>query len=187
MTVWNQLMVDVECMGTTSEAALMSIGAAFFNLETYEVGPSFCMPIHLATSVSLGMKMEPATVLWWLRQSDAARRGITFGLNDITKVLREFKEFYVSNCRPQDTRTWANSARFDLGILETAYRLAGVDVPWRWNLETCFRTVRGLNPHIIYDPATQKQGVAHDAVDDAIFQIGHLFKIKQYNDAHPRS
>lgn len=180
-------MVDTETMGTRSDAALVSIGAAFFDMRTYEIGPTFHMPIHLATSVRLGMKIEPEAVLFWLRQEQKARESIMFNLRTIEDVLTEFSAYLHRHGDVKATRMFGNSARFDLGILETAYNLAGIKVPWAWGLETCFRTIRSLHPHVLYDPATQKVGVAHTADYDAIFQIEHLFKIRRHNLAHPRS
>lgn len=180
-------MVDVECMGTKSTAALMSIGAAFFDLKTFTIGPTFHKPIHIVTSVNLGMKIEAGAILFWLRQSQAAREAVMFNLLPIEMVLTDFADWAGRHGRPEGFRIWGNSAKFDLGILETAYDLAGIKVPWSWGLETCFRTVRNLNAHVLYDPETQKTGVAHNAVYDCTFQIEHLFKIKRYNDGHPRA
>lgn len=176
-------MIDVECMGTRNDAALMSIGAAFFNLHDYTIGPTFHRPIHLSTSVKLGMKMYPETVLWWLRQSDAARKSIAYNLLPIEQVLIEFREWLSAHGRKQDVRTWGNSARFDMGVLDTAYWLMGADIPWAWNLETCFRTVRNMNAHVEYDPA-KRVSTHHNAVDDAVFQIEHLFAIRRFNLEH---
>lgn len=180
---WPQCMVDVECMGTRSDAALMAIGAGMFNLTDYTVGPTFYRPIHLATSVSLGMKMYPETVIWWLRQSDEARRAVSYNLLPIIHVLGEFAVWLETHGDVKSTRLWANSARFDLGILETAYGLIGADVPWKWTLETCFRTVRNMNAHVEYDP-TQRTSTHHNALDDTLFQIEHLFKIRRFNLEH---
>lgn len=187
MTQWPHLMVDVECMGTKSTAALMSIGGVFFDPATLTIGPTFHKPIHIVTSVKLGMQIEPEAVLFWLRQDQAAREAVMFNLLPIEMVLTDFAAWAGEHGRKDGFRIWGNSARFDLGILETAYNLAGIKVPWAWGLETCFRTVRNMHAHVEYDPANQKTGIAHSAVDDCIFQIEHLFKIKRYNDGHPRT
>lgn len=183
---WPHAMIDIECCGTRSTAALMSIGCAFFDLKTFTVGPTFVKPIHLATSVRLGMKLEPEAVLFWLRQGDAARNAVAYNLMPVDMVLREFREYLDEHGAPGMTRVWGNSARFDMGILDTAYGLLGEEVPWKWTLELCFRTVRNLNPHVVYDP-TQRESTHHNALDDALFQINHLFQIKRHNDAHPRA
>lgn len=181
MTVWNQVMVDVESMGTKSHSALVSIGAVMFNLQDYAIGPQFHIAVHLASSVGFGMTMDPSTVMWWLRQGQAARDAILTNLYSLDDALRQFDDWYRGNCEPKDTRTWGNSSRFDLGILETAHELTGIEVPWRWNLETCFRTVRSMNDHIVKYDVSEKVGTAHHAVDDAIFQVNHLFKVRRAN------
>ena len=170
-------MVDVECMGTGPNAALMQLGCVFFDLQTQTLGPRFLRNIHLATAVRDGGVIEPGTVLWWLGQSDEARK-VRFNAVDIKEVLREFRLWVAGVCRFEDVRPWGNSASFDLGILGSAYKRMGVDAPWvHWN-ERDFRTVRNLYPSVEYDPK-QKGDSAHDALADAIFQAEHLMKIKR--------
>ncbi len=181
--IWNQLMIDIECAGTERDAALMSIGAAFFDLHSYKIGPTFILPVHLATSVRLGMKMYPETIIWWLRQGDDARNAVCFNMVDIRVALERFSTWCAENSRRQDLRTWGNAASFDLGILGYAYHLADMPAPWTFGKETCFRTVRNMNTHVEYDPAT-RQSVHHNALDDSLFQIEHLFKIRRFNLEH---
>lgn len=176
------LMVDIEAMGTTPDAALMQIGAVFFDLQTMTMGPQFLMNVHLATAVRDGGVIEPATVLWWLGQSDEARK-VRFNGVDIKDVLREFKLWVLGACRLQDVRPWGNSASFDLGIIGSAYRRAGIEPPWRWSNERCFRTVRRIYPQVEYNFEAKGDG-AHNALVDAQFQVEHLFKIKRAVAAH---
>ena len=58
-----------------------------------------------------------------------------------------------------------------------AYNRLGQKTPWYWSNERCFRTVRNLYPTIEYDPSQKGEG-AHNALADAVFQVEHLFKIK---------
>lgn len=184
--VWNQCMVDIECCGVERDAALMAIGAVMFNIHDYTIGPTINIPVHVATSVRLGMKMEPAAFLWWLRQGDDARNAVSFNLVDVRVALDKFSLWCSQHSRKQDLRTWGNAASFDLGILGHAYALADKDKPWTFGKETCFRTVRNMNNHIEYDPANRGT-THHDALADAVFQVEHLFKIRRYNLEHPRA
>lgn len=166
-------------MGLPPDGAIVSLGACFFDYEKCEIGPKFHRPVHLATSVGLGMKIEPATVLWWLRQSADAQAAISFNLNDIRVVLDEFRAFINEHSREPDVRPWGHGASFDLTILSTAYKLAGQDTPWRFGRERCFRTFRNWYGHVVpYEPE-KREGVHHNALDDAVFQAEHFFKIKE--------
>lgn len=181
--IWNQVMLDVECAGTARDAALMAVGAACFNLHTYEVGPTFAVPIHVATSVRIGMRIDPAAFLWWLRQGDDARRAVSTNLVDISDGLAAFTAFMEANTRRQDVRVWANSSSFDMSIMNFAYDKLGKRIPWNFGKETCFRTVRNLNSHVPYEPGN-RVGTHHEALDDALFQIEHLFAIRKFNLLH---
>lgn len=175
---WIDLMIDIECCGTTPNSALMAIGAAFFDLQSLRVGPTFYKAVHLATSVRLGMDMDPGTVMWWMRQSDQARYAVVNNTYDVRQVLDEFSGFIAEHSRVQDVRPYGNAAAFDLTILGSAYRLADKPQPWMYVNERCFRTIRNLFPAVEYDP-TKRETVHHNALDDSMFQIEHLFKIKR--------
>lgn len=182
--IWNQLMLDVECAGTTRSAAIMAIGAAFFDLHRYEIGPTFIIPVHVATSVAIGMQIEPGGFLFWLRQSNEARNGVAYNLVDIHTALDRFNAFCAENCRRQDVRAWGNSSAFDMSIMNFAYDKCGKEMPWGFGKESCFRTVRNMNAHVPYEPTKERGSTHHNALDDVVFQIEHLFKIRRFNLEH---
>jgi hypothetical protein len=181
MTQCLDLMVDVECLGTSNNAAMVSIGAVFFDLATETIGASFTKNIHLATAVRDGGTMDAATVLWWLKQSDAAKGRVFQGAIDIKEVLHDLAIWIGNNCPDKNVRPWGNSARFDLGILSSAFERNHTPVPWKWRNERCFRTVRNLNPQVPYTPSEKGDG-AHDPTVDCRFQIQHLFSVKRYRN-----
>lgn len=184
--VWNQVMVDVECAGTTRNAALMAIGAACFDIHKLEVGPTFVVPVHVATSVRLGMVIEPGGFLFWLRQGEEARKAVAYNLVAVEEALDRFTAWMTEHTRPKDVRVWGNSSSFDMSILGNVYNLTDRTMPWQFGRETCFRSVREMNKQVPYVPELRAT-VHHNALDDSLFQIEHLFKIKRYNDEHPRA
>ena len=178
MTQFFDLMVDVESMGKRPDAAVVSIGAVFFDLQSCTLGPTFLQTIHLGSAVANGGTMDPGTVLWWLGQSEEARKGIRFGGRAIGDVLEDFRDWIAKTCRPADARPWGNSDFFDLPKIESAYTRLCMSTPWFWTNCRDFRTVRNLHPHVEYD-FKSKGDDAHNALVDAIFQTEHLFKIKR--------
>lgn len=171
------LMVDIETMDNKPTAALLSIGAVFFDLHACTLGPTFNRTINLVSSVAHGGTMSAGTVLWWLRQSSEAQKAVAYNGEPLELVLGDFSDWIAQTCRHEDVRPWGNSARFDMGILGSAYDRLDVPRPWvHWN-ERCFRTVRNLYPQVEYN-VEDKSGTAHNALDDAIFQANHMFKIK---------
>lgn len=173
-------MIDEETLGLPPDGAIVSIGACFFDLDKCEIGPTFNRTINLATAVRDGGTICPGTVMWWLGQSQQARDSIRFSAEDIRTTLTDFAAFIAEHSRVQDVRPWGNSSSFDLTLLNGAYLRAGMKTPWSPFRERCFRTVRNMYPAVEYDTEDKGDG-AHNALQDAIFQAKHLFKIKNRN------
>lgn len=170
------LMIDLETMGGPPNGAIIAVGACFFDIKRGKIGPKYIRKIHLATAVREGGVIDPATVLWWMRQGDEARREATIDSYDIDVVLTDFYWWIASHCRIEDVKVYGNGATFDLIILRTAYERLGYEPPWHWSAERCFRTLRKNYPSVEYDPL-QKGDQAHNALVDVEFQARHLLRI----------
>lgn len=180
MTEFYDCMIDIECAGLPPNGALLSIGGVFFDLHTSTLGPTFSQVVHLGSAVADGGVIDPGTFMWWLGQSDAARKAVRYGGRHVHTVLDEFSAWIAETCRPADVRVYGNGANFDITILEGAYQRAGKKVPWHWTNTRCFRTLRNQYPQVEYNPG-DKGDDAHNALADAIFQAKHLLKIKNRN------
>ena len=180
MTQFFDLMIDTETAGLPHTGALLSIGACFFDLHTQTIGPTFNRTIHLASSVKHGGTMDPGTVLWWLRQDPKAQKGVAYNGEPIDLVLNDFSKWIAEHCRVEDVRPWGNSISMDMTLINGAYKRLGLPTPWHFTNERDFRTVRNQFPQIEYDPSQKGDG-AHNALADAVFQVEHLFKIKNRN------
>lgn len=176
MTEFCDVMIDLETMGCGADAAILSIGAVAFNLQTLTKGTTFYRTVNLATSVKRGGTMDPGTVVWWLGQSEEARRAVRQNTYPEGAALEDFTRFCNALCPSADLRPWGNSVSFDVTILGSAYARHKLDAPWRWWNERCFRTIRAQFPSVEPD---ERQGVHHNALDDAMSQVLHLFKIKE--------
>lgn len=167
------VVLDLETMGTKPYAPILSIGAVRFRMDDQPIHPSdmFHVKVKLSSCVELGLRPEADTILWWMQQSEAARRGVFEDMTamDLPNALDEFTTWF--NSRP-DT-VWGNSAAFDCGILKDAYRVCKKDEPWTFWREACYRTMRGL-PGIKGVVELERHGTYHDALDDAYSQAMHL-------------
>ena len=167
---FSDMMIDIETMGEGSDAAIVSIAAVEFNIETGECGRELSLKVSLQSGVSKGMVMDPSTVLWWMRQSDEARAKITDndGL-DLVTALNTLSHFIEDSSRRAPINVWANSPRFDLGILQTAYKKIGCKIPWNFRRERDLRTLESFAPQI--RAHTLFEGTPHDPLDDCKHQI----------------
>ncbi len=173
------LMLDLETMSSEPTAAIVSIGAVFFD-ET--LGPTFKRNVSLESSQQWGLTISASTIDWWFTQSPEARAH----LYDPTPIplgnaLSEFSEFFreyadLTDFTPaKSTYVWGNGATFDNVVIRNAYKQVGLIVPWGFRYDMCFRTLKTqFDPQgLLYkDP-----GLAHDALSDAVGQAEHAMRI----------
>lgn len=173
----NHVMIDIETMGTSSEAAIVAIGAVLFDPETQQLGATYYAKVLLADAVAKGGKIDADTVLWWLKQDDEARKEITGeGRTEIEIALAGLYVFIEDNTDPGALQVWANGASFDLPILTSAFtRLGYKPAPWKFYQERCFRTLKNLRPDIKSEPLPGN--VKHNALDDAKAQALHAIAL----------
>jgi len=170
-------MIDIETMGTSTEAAIVAIGAVLFDPETEQLGDTYYAKVDLADAVKDGGKIDAATVLWWLKQGDAARDELTgAGRVDIDIALAGLYVFIEDNTDKDALQVWANGASFDLPILTTAFPRSGyIHGPWKFYQERCYRTLKNIRPDI--KAVAPAGNVKHNALDDAKAQALHAIAL----------
>lgn len=165
----NHIMLDLEALGQGNNAAIVAIGACEFDPAVDICATrTFYQKVALASSVEAGMQMDPSTVLWWMKQSDAARKstfdGETIPLGD---ALHAFSKWFG-----EDKPVWGNGATFDNAIIRSGFAAVGLPVPWKYWNDRCYRTMKSLVSF-----KAEPFGTAHNALDDAITQAVHLQRI----------
>jgi hypothetical protein len=169
------VMLDLETMGRRPGCAIVSIGAVDFSLTEGRTGEPFYINVDLESCVRLGLTTDPSTIVWWLKQSDAARGALTRKPAMIEAALYEFRR-YLERCGPlNEIRLWGNGPSFDNAILGYAYEAAALEQPWKFWNDRCFRTVTGMFPSV---EKRRREGTHHNALDDAIYQAEHLIHIR---------
>lgn len=159
------LMIDLETLSTANDAAITQIGLAPFELDgvglardglNINVDPEACM--------MAGLRVDWATVHWWMGQSDEARRTLPAPgeAPKLSDALRQVADLCIS-LGNANLRVWSNGAAFDVPIMETAFRRCRMDVPWRYNNVMDVRTMKLLAPDV---PRREPQ-VKHHALSDA--------------------
>jgi hypothetical protein len=167
------VMVDLETMGTDPDAAIIAIGAVEFDLVAGVVGEKFYEVVSLESSVQGGGIIDPSTVMWWLGQSDDARKAVCAEASHINVALLNFAGWLGERAPRDDLRLWGNGAGFDNVILESAYRRHQFLCPWHFFNNRCYRTIKGLRPEV----KAVRAGTHHNALDDAATQAQHLIEI----------
>jgi exodeoxyribonuclease VIII len=158
------LMIDIETLGTSPDALILTIAAQSFNpVSTGYINPSFYARIDIDSQP--GRSMDQGTIDWWAKQPAAAqaeafnsenRMSLTQALNELTKLIWS------------SSHIWANGPTFDMAILENAYKSSGMSLPWQYYNVRDARTVYSLWPDL------PKPTTSHHALEDCKRQIDLL-------------
>ncbi|QMN54353.1 3'-5' exoribonuclease [Citrobacter freundii] len=181
---YTHLMVDMETMGNSPDAPIVSIGAVFFEPSTGNTGAEFYQVVSLESSMSFGMKPDASTIQWWLKQSSEARSAIlvdeAMGLRETLELLADFVAKNSAN-GSHTVQLWGNGCSFDNVILRRAYALTETPfaVPF-WN-DRDVRTMVELGKSVGINPRFDIpfEGDMHNALSDARHQVKYVSAIWQ--------
>jgi len=161
------LMIDLETMGLSVNAAIIQIGAAMFDPYSKATGGQFTRNISLQSSLFNGGVMDTSTVQWWLNQPRGTQMTTESSCFPIHEVLEDLSNF-IEAFEPE--YIWANGAADDLPWLKAAYENARKIVPWKHYQAQDTRTLYRLAAAGGWDKP-RRGSVAHVALDDAIGQV----------------
>jgi len=160
---------DLETLGRTTTAPIVQIGAVKFTDEG-EITDKFVRNIKLPSLKRYGFVVCWDTLEWWFSQSDEAIKSVfcSSDVVDIRLALRDFQEWID---KPSEYVYWSHST-FDPLIL--VYNLLQVGLP---NIIP-FRAYRDIRTLTQFSGKIEikRQGIAHDALDDCIFQAEYISK-----------
>lgn len=173
------VMVDLETLGTTADAVILSIGAVKFDLDTGEIDDAgFYSSISVESNLQYGRRISEDTLLWWFKQEAAARQVFFEPKEVLNDSLAQFSDWIGVG----DHYMWSNGADFDLPMLAHAFTQTGVEIPWKFWNSRCFRTYKnlpgakaakvphtGLKHNALADAHSQAQSVC--AIHKALFNI----------------
>lgn len=171
----SDIMVDLETLDTRPSSIILSIGACKVNWGgDFEPTHDFYRIISVESCKEVGLTESASTRAFWNGQPEEARKVFTDpnvsllqGLSDFANYLRTFGVSKV--------KLWGNGSDFDNVILTHAYDKLGLNAPWRFYNNRCFRTVRKTFSHLIEEP--DRTGTHHNALDDAKFQARILGRL----------
>jgi exodeoxyribonuclease VIII len=157
------IMLDLETMGTAPGSAVVQIGAVEFSI--YKVCDPLSITISLESCVAAGMRIDPSTVMWWMTQSDAARKSLALSPVPIRDALQSFADWIGK----EKCCIWGDGAAFDNALLASAYRACRMALPWRYSADRCFRTMKEVFPveRVVSE-------VEHNAAADAVAQAKQM-------------
>jgi hypothetical protein len=169
--------IDLETAGLGTNAPIIAIGAVrFVPNPSRQTLPFGNHDFHVAVNLVGQTPIDPETFYWWLNQNAEARGGALEGQGGLSlgNALRALWQWLqadttvVGRNSNFEGEMWIRGDR-DSVWLEEAHKREGVAIPYKFRNVRDQRTIvdfaerRGLvMPH--------RNGVAHDALDDARYQ-----------------
>lgn len=194
------IALDIETLSTRSTAAVISIAAKCFTFSDSEeplpLGVFF-KTVNATTCAMYGLHFDQATVNWWQRQSEDAKR-VHLCMGDIAVTIRDallsLNEYYKSACNlakslGQKPLIWCQGTDFDIAILRNAYQVVlGTDAPWPHadvrDSRTFIHAIAGLVHPEVADPysiiPSNPDWHPHDALSDCeqlIWNVRHIARL----------
>lgn len=162
-----KVMIDLETMSTRSNAAVLSIGAVAFDVESGQIGPEFCRNVDLDSSIKAGLVVDADTMRWWLQQNEQARAALFTSTSPLPRVLMALEDFLRQF---PDAEIWCNGGSFDFPILKNAFGAVSITAPWHFRNERDMRTIVAIAKDLTGYQKPEHKGIAHSALDDAKHQ-----------------
>lgn len=171
-------MNDLETVGTGSHAAIISIGAVFFDLNG--LGTTFYQAVRPTSNHNFKREMDGDTICGWMKQSEEARKVWQDpSAVDLDIALKRMHDWAKMTARGK-IKLWGNGSDFDNIILGNAYDATKQPKFWQYNKNRCFRTMRAElctpdEAKALWDK--HAKGTHHNALDEAIRQANILIEI----------
>jgi len=183
-TYADNIMIDLETMGTRPTSMFLSIAAVCFDpFSGQMIGEPFYSRVDLNSYQALAYQGYPAftydvsTLEWWMGNTISADARLEAFVNKPRYDVREVLEKFIQWCNGFVSRTsikpWSHGASFDIPILENTMSLLGLTIPWKFwdarDTRTLFDIAKIRYADVVSPEA--KKYPAHHALGDCFRQI----------------
>lgn len=165
------VMADIETWSTRHDGLIISIGGVKFDqdniIDRFHVGID---PVDAQQRYN--RHIDASTVLYWLDPKKAQARLELLELPkvDMFAALDGFSLWCKQTPTDQRGSLWGKGSTFDNVLLADAFAAAGIEFPFGYRQNECYRTMANRNPDIEY----VQIGTTHNGVADAESQAVHL-------------
>lgn len=160
-------MVDIETLGLHMGAPVIQIGMVFFTRQGILIQSQLTIDFDDALKYGIA---DGSTVKWWLERPKEAQN--TLFVNP--RPVEECADIMVKLMEAQNPNYYWAHENFDFSILHTLFRNLGRKQPFPHRRCFGLRTLEFLAGPIEWE---QREGVYHNALDDATYQAKHAIKL----------
>lgn len=162
------VMIDLETLATSPDAAILTIGAVRFDPFGDDINEPDCEKFYVRVDLDscdrIGLITNDDTIAWWAQQSKEAQDEAFSPDNriDIVDAMNQLYKFCWGA-----KRVWSHGAAFDVVICEHIFNKIQKAVPWKFWEVRCTRTLFdiGIDPK---RPPVLKHHALEDAWNQAV-------------------
>lgn len=179
------VMIDIEALAK-HQGVITELGAVAFCPDSGEIYKRFYAPILISTSLGAGLKIDAATMLWWMHPAQDEAR-VQMCINQempetmgVRAALMSFAEWLKTEAEGY-RHIWCQGMSYDFPLLSYAYhRVLGQEQPWDFRKEMCSRELFTLNAtrlSLELEAMGGRTGTHHNALADAENQARAVAKV----------
>lgn len=172
------IMLDLETLDLGPKSVITQVGLIAYPLDDPETEMrriEETLPVQ--PQVALGRTINFQTVLWWMKQEEAARKHLAESVgNDMEQLLALVRSIHrklsdlIRSVGEGNIELWARGPQFDVVNLESLFTDCGLNIPWRYDTVMDLRTLAKL-AGVKSEDVDHAGLVPHIAVEDCKFQI----------------
>ena len=162
----NDLMVDIETLGTGQNSVITQIGACYFDRHTAEVKETFLVNVQIQDCLNHGLGVDAGALKFWF--GEIFKRGTPTFLKEplpLSSALGQLKQFAEIHT---EAPIWSHAC-FDFGRLDDGYGKLGQKLGFSYRRLRDIRTLVDLSG--IKRTDMPKEDKTHDALDDCKRQV----------------
>lgn len=185
----HNIMVDIETLGITETAHILSIGLCSFSLTEGVRNTDGRWEFQLGLAEQ-NRSIDVSTLDFWLRQPAETFAKVTKLDLSLKDALESLVDIITDHKRDGNkVKLWCNGANFDFAILKNALKQCHMPTPWAYYEENCMRSVKtlvGANYDRLCDMVTHRVSAkgfttnTHEALSDAIWQAEFVAAANSY-------
>lgn len=186
------IMIDLESLDTGPRSVVTQVGIIAFPLDDPETEMrriSEYLPVQ--PQIELERTISFDTVLWWLKQDEAARSKLLESAGNDMEVLLSFVRSIhrklsdlIRTVGENNVEIWARGPQFDVVNLESLFIDCGLAAPWKYSTVMDIRTAMRL-AGVDKGDVDASGLIPHIAIEDCKFQIRcYIETIRHRGSAH---
>jgi len=180
MNTTNNIMLDIETVANTNNAAVIQVAMVRFDWHTGEIDDHLVVKLNLDEQLKKGLDVNSSTLAWWSETNPQLFKSLlTENVEPVSQALSKICQFIYF-----DDYIWCH-ATFDIPILNNLLHKFGFKTPWAYKKCRDIRTLTELAELDLTQYNWDKEKT-HDALDDCKFQIKYCRdayrKIKGFNN-----